>query len=258
MKTWLRISVAANCILTAAVVGLLSQLRGFSILSPSPKTARFPPQAAGDTPPPVRQIEQEPFRWGQLESPDYRTYVANLRRIGCPEQTIRDLITADVHAVYARQASGQKRVLRGAWEGQGADQDVLPEEAAVIETLLGRQAPPTPPVAYSEAALPRRSRLPVKAQNNTVLIPVAFASVDPDAVQLSEQQIEAVNEVRQRFRQELSETSLGASDPTYRQRWQTAQCNADEMLCALLGRPAYLQYLMQASPASDQPQGTQR
>src|SRR6516162_1933421 len=36
------------------------------------------------------------FSWRDVESPDYPVYIANLRAIGCPEQTIRDLIIADV------------------------------------------------------------------------------------------------------------------------------------------------------------------
>src|SRR5437899_3128213 len=32
-----------------------------------------------------------PFDWRQVESEDYRQYVANLRALGCPEQTVRDI-----------------------------------------------------------------------------------------------------------------------------------------------------------------------
>jgi hypothetical protein len=43
--------------------------------------------------------------WRQVETPDYRTYVQNLRAIGCPEQTIRDIVSADVlQALAARRA----------------------------------------------------------------------------------------------------------------------------------------------------------
>ena len=43
------------------------------------------------------------FSWSELESPDYAKYIANLRDIACPEQTIRDIIIADVNALYARR-----------------------------------------------------------------------------------------------------------------------------------------------------------
>lgn len=43
------------------------------------------------------------FRWDQLESTNYWTYMANLRNIGCPEDTIRDIVRADVHTLYQRR-----------------------------------------------------------------------------------------------------------------------------------------------------------
>ena len=41
------------------------------------------------------------FHWRQLESTDYKQYMTNLRAIGCPEDTIRDIIRADVGKLYA-------------------------------------------------------------------------------------------------------------------------------------------------------------
>lgn len=49
------------------------------------------------------------FNWAQLESSDYRVYIANLRAIGCPEATIKDIIMTDVMKLYA-QRRGQASV----------------------------------------------------------------------------------------------------------------------------------------------------
>ena len=49
-------------------------------------------------------VRRQYFSWSQVESADYPTYIANLRSIGCPEQTIRDIIIADVNALYAQSA----------------------------------------------------------------------------------------------------------------------------------------------------------
>jgi hypothetical protein len=38
--------------------------------------------------------------WRAVESDDYKTYIANLRAIGCPETTLRDIIVADVNELY--------------------------------------------------------------------------------------------------------------------------------------------------------------
>src|SRR5437763_6554480 len=40
------------------------------------------------------------FHWRRLESQDYAHYVANLRGIGCPDKTIRDIVVAAVEKVY--------------------------------------------------------------------------------------------------------------------------------------------------------------
>jgi hypothetical protein len=47
------------------------------------------------------------FTWEEVESADYVTYIKNLREIGCPETTIRDIIVADVDQHYAHRKSEQ-------------------------------------------------------------------------------------------------------------------------------------------------------
>jgi hypothetical protein len=68
----------------------------------SPETAA--PKAAVRAGPPAAASGTNQFRWSQLESEDYRTYIARLRSIGCPEQTIRDLIIADIDKLLAPRA----------------------------------------------------------------------------------------------------------------------------------------------------------
>lgn len=48
-------------------------------------------------------LRRQFLSWAHVESPDYTVYIANLRSIGCPEQTIRDIIIADVDALYAKR-----------------------------------------------------------------------------------------------------------------------------------------------------------
>ncbi|MDQ6630605.1 MAG: hypothetical protein M3Y82_02480 [Verrucomicrobiota bacterium] len=39
--------------------------------------------------------------WHSVESADFKEYIKNLRAIGCPEETIRDIIIADVNKLFA-------------------------------------------------------------------------------------------------------------------------------------------------------------
>jgi len=52
---------------------------------------------------PMVVVRKQFFTWSELESPDYATYIANLRAVDCPAQTIRDIIIADVNAVFMKR-----------------------------------------------------------------------------------------------------------------------------------------------------------
>lgn len=43
------------------------------------------------------------LNWRDIESSDYKIYIARLRAIGCPETTLRDIIVADVNKLYAKK-----------------------------------------------------------------------------------------------------------------------------------------------------------
>jgi len=45
--------------------------------------------------------EKTNFQWGQLESTDFHQYMENLRAIGCPPETVRDLVIAEVNKMFA-------------------------------------------------------------------------------------------------------------------------------------------------------------
>jgi hypothetical protein len=52
---------------------------------------------------PLLVYQTNDFHWSQLESTNYREYIANLRAIGCPENTIKDIILTDVMRLYAQR-----------------------------------------------------------------------------------------------------------------------------------------------------------
>src|ERR1043166_2265233 len=87
------------------------------------------------------------FHWAQLESVDYGEYVANLRAIGCPEKTVRDIIVADVEKVYAAKSaavplsvgfwsSGAKRAAAAQMQA-GRQQALEKQKDGLLQQLLG-------------------------------------------------------------------------------------------------------------------------
>jgi hypothetical protein len=149
LRIVLSLSLAANLLLALYVVrqAVTPQPPAEAVPTPAEPISARPgsqPNAAprmnpDSSPPAVRT-----FTWESVESPDYREYIANLRAIGCPEETIRDIIVADVSKLYA----SKKREVRGEpakfeywkagnpWMGQ-LDADYLARSRALEEEKLG-------------------------------------------------------------------------------------------------------------------------
>jgi LysM repeat protein len=80
-------------------------------------------------------VRRQFFTWSEVESTDYNTYIANLRDIGCPEQTIRDIIVADVNALYARRMASEVQTPSQQWWRSAPDAKVTAAANAKIREL---------------------------------------------------------------------------------------------------------------------------
>jgi hypothetical protein len=125
MKTTLKISLLFNLGLAGVLIFLWADGRKAPAASTPPVLSAQPTMAVAVPPPmPVSapRVEPVPFNWSQLASADYRTYVKNLRRMGCPEATLRAIVTADVDARYRRRSWELEKKLddlnNGSWAVQ--------------------------------------------------------------------------------------------------------------------------------------------
>lgn len=93
-------------------------------------------------------VRRQFFSWQELESQDYPTYIKNLRAIGCPEQTIRDIIIADVTQMLREKYPWQltRLIPNPKWwtnhrdpntEADDGPQNMWAERAAILTQLLG-------------------------------------------------------------------------------------------------------------------------
>src|ERR1043165_9088738 len=95
----LLISVAVNAVLAAVCIALWqAHTAAVDAKVPNTNSLVFVPTNKY-----VPVYRKQFFSWSEIESPDYQQYIANLRDIGCPEQTIRDIIVADVNQLYERK-----------------------------------------------------------------------------------------------------------------------------------------------------------
>ena len=92
------ISILLNAVLLGGLALVVAANRPPASPSLAPSVTVEPVAAAGPglpaTPAPA------PFQWSKLEATDDAGFVANLRGIGCPDQTIHDLIAAKIGRIY--------------------------------------------------------------------------------------------------------------------------------------------------------------
>ena len=93
-------------------------------------------------------VRRQNFTWNEIESADFPTYIANLRAIGCPEATIRDIIVAEVNQVFARRRATEVITAEQKWWRSEPDLEVTQlaseklqaldaERRTLLSTLLG-------------------------------------------------------------------------------------------------------------------------
>jgi LysM repeat protein len=137
------VSLGVN-ILLAAIWLTVTSPRGADSASPAANVA----QATLSSSRTNVLLRRQFFSWQEVESPDYPTYITNLRNIGCPEQTIRDVIIADINALYARRRATELVTPDQQWWRSEPDTNVLQvaleksralddERRALLTRLLG-------------------------------------------------------------------------------------------------------------------------
>lgn len=137
------ISLGVNILLAAAWLGIRHKEAARIAAAISSLAQPAPAQTTTNI-----VLRRQLFSWHELESADYPTYIANLHSIECPEQTIRDIIIADVNAVYARRRATELISAEQQWWRSEPDTNVLraaiqkareleDERRALLTSLLG-------------------------------------------------------------------------------------------------------------------------
>lgn len=107
-RVLLFLSLLANAILAAGLV--------FSVRHTAALQSAAALEEANSTLVKTNVVLRRQFlSWSHVESPDYAVYISNLRNIGCPEQTVRDIIIADVDALYAKRRATEVITPESEW-----------------------------------------------------------------------------------------------------------------------------------------------
>jgi hypothetical protein len=205
MKGLLKISALLNALLLAGLIAIWVCRPGMAPPSPAPVPPPIQPVARTTVLVPRAQTnpggDSRPFHWSQLYSSDYHVYVKKLRAIGCPEPTLRAIVTADVDSVYQIITSRLEHTLAGlatnSWSAQLASANSEPalrdalqkipgEQAAKIADLLGLKPVSTANKVTSTLDIP-------------LTPPLALQDLDLTALNLNADQKQIIANVREDF-----------------------------------------------------------
>jgi hypothetical protein len=140
VRFWLLLSIAFNVFAAVCLHVAMEQLR--------------------EPPPPVSQsfsglvlrtnvvVRHENFTWDQISSTNYVEFIKNLRAIGCPEQTIRDIVSSEINRIFARRRVTEVDYPNYQWWRSDPDPELVEaantkiqsldtERRAVLTSLLG-------------------------------------------------------------------------------------------------------------------------
>lgn len=146
-KPILLLSVAANVVLAAVLLktATSSKVPSGAAAPPAAAPAATASASAGAATAPAEPANviapSQQFDWRLVESEDYRKYIANLRSIGCPEETIRDIIIADVNKLYEskrKELAGPKKKFEF-WKPAGMMGAMIDPERTEKERALNKE-----------------------------------------------------------------------------------------------------------------------
>ena len=188
------------------------------------------------------------FDWRQVESTNYIEYIQNLRAIGCPEMTIRDIVVADVNALFENRERQRRVATNGIafWKAgskpkrlardraEKAHQELETERVAILKQLLG-----------SDFAVPSRPLLLDDDEITTSLLDF-----------LPEGQREVAGATVKQLNAEFSRKftpvwNSGNWNADARSNYIAYVQEKDEQLTAALGREGRMEYEMRDSPLSN-------
>jgi plasmid stability protein len=191
-------------------------------------------------------VRRENFTWDLIQSTNYATLIKNLRIIGCPEETIRDIVTSDIDRIYARRKLTEVVYPNYQWWKSTPDPDLAQaandklqsletERRELLTSLLG-------PGWNVE------SKEEIAARGGVTLTGPILGDL-PAQVKKAVLDIMAASQLKIEAYQEQQRLQGNAIDPV-----QMARLREEPLvqLASVLGSDAYEEFVLRYSPAAQQ------
>lgn len=237
--------------------------------APAAKEKKIPTKAAAFAKAPA-------FQWSQLEAPDFPTFVKNLRAIGCPEVTIRDILAGEVDEIYelksqasmqqASTADGYTSKSHAGTAAQATLNQLNQEKTQLLESLMSPVSVGDTAAAHSGAqAAPPNASGSMPPPNRATMTPAAFlvgnnpqqpgngqelstTATDP---QLDPGTRQLVEQMRTRFASSLETAGpLDPASPEYFEIWDKSRRASDDRFSSTFGGDALIKAQVDANRAA--------
>jgi hypothetical protein len=253
LKPFLVLSAILN-LLFAGVLVLGMTHRGTLVSAAVHDGSVTPAPACSD----VSKTHTASFQWSDLDSDDYPTFIQNLRSIDCPEQTIRNIVSAEITSDYDQKLLEIKGLPLA--QLAQAREALIRERAGVIESLLSSSTVS----ATSLGSAPLENRQTTQADPDSdpapgqsaveqPSLPLFYLKPDATVVGTDEAKLNAWKNLQQRFTASVGGQFQNPYDPEYRKRWESAQNDLDEAFHSQFGDDAFNSLLQQRKTAENQP-----
>jgi len=209
-----------------------------------------------------------PFRWSQLETPDFATYVKNLRAIGCPELTIRDIVGGELTEIYEQKrldaaTHNRGRLLEAEMLKLQTEQDNLSTNLTAVAAAPAQNGTGPAMAATQTPAATQIASGAIAAMSQVADIPVAFtygsklgdvvtqqgslgvSNDEASSLALDPATTNSLKAIQQDFVQSLGDTANPDTE-AYRLRWEQARRHADDLFSSRFGGDALVRAQSQA------------
>ena len=239
---------------TFGLIGLNLVLAGYLAVAltqrpPQPTAAPIEAAPQGESaanPTRAQQLKSAPapapakFTWDSIASRDLRRYAANLRQVGCPEQTVKEILSAEVNRIYGLQeralkvraddiAPWEKQALYDRRGGETKLRQLLEEKRSLLRELTG-----------VDVGIDMPSRL---AGRDLGKFEGAFTS-------LPEDRRDAVRAIQENYwaqSDDIKQRTMGYLEPEDRDEFQRIKTERKEALAKILSPEELLDYEMKTS-----------
>jgi hypothetical protein len=190
---------------------------------------------------PAIRLSNGKFDWQSLFTPDLRQYAANLRAVECPEETIRDILMAEINRQYApREAELKVRPEdRFPWESvtsydkrakESKFRQLLVEKRDLLKELVGVDVPIETP--------------PTLAGRNIEKFEAAYRDL-PEA---KREQVRAIQEKYWGQSDEIKRRTMGFLEPEDRELYKQIKSERRQEMAQILSAQELEDYELKTSP----------